>query len=144
MAAANEGKILVVVDVAELAHKPMPARSPAGDHPITATLKARVEALQAELAKVEAWVAGHRADFERERERTGSWRSYCGRRPTRSQPRKRWPGWRSELAGLERGRGGVRSRGGQELDDRRRDRAYHGKACHGCLLIAETRACGAP
>ena len=38
MAAANEGKILVVADVAELAHKPMPARSPAGDCPITATL----------------------------------------------------------------------------------------------------------
>jgi hypothetical protein len=66
---ANDGKALVVVDVAELAHKPMPARSPAGDRPITATLKARVEALQAELAKVEASAAGHRADFERERER---------------------------------------------------------------------------
>jgi hypothetical protein len=38
---ANDGKALVVVDVAELSHKPMPARSPAGDHPITATLKAR-------------------------------------------------------------------------------------------------------
>jgi hypothetical protein len=58
MAAANEGKILVVVDVAELAHKPMSTRSPAGDHPVTATLKIRVEALQAELAKVEASAAG--------------------------------------------------------------------------------------
>jgi hypothetical protein len=38
MAAVNEGKILVVADVAELAHKPAPARSPAGDHPISATL----------------------------------------------------------------------------------------------------------
>jgi hypothetical protein len=66
---ANDGKALVVVEVAELAHKPMPARSPAGDRPITTTLKARVEALQAELAKVEASAAGHRADFERERER---------------------------------------------------------------------------
>jgi hypothetical protein len=64
---ANDGKALVVVDVAELAHKPMPARSPAGDPAIAATLKARVEALQAELAKVEASAAGHRADFERER-----------------------------------------------------------------------------
>ena len=59
----------MVVDVAEPAHKPMPARSPPGDHPITATLKARVEALQAELAKVEASAVGHRADFEHERER---------------------------------------------------------------------------
>jgi hypothetical protein len=31
----------VVADVAELAHKPVPARSPAADHPITVTLKAR-------------------------------------------------------------------------------------------------------
>jgi hypothetical protein len=61
MPAANEGKILVVVDVAELAHKPMPARSPAGDHPITATLEAHVEALQVKLAKVEASAARHRA-----------------------------------------------------------------------------------
>jgi hypothetical protein len=36
---ANDGKALVVVDVAELAHKPMPA--------VTAMLKARIEALQA-------------------------------------------------------------------------------------------------
>jgi hypothetical protein len=47
----------------------MPARSPAGHHPITASLKTRVEALQAALAKVEAMAARNRADFERERER---------------------------------------------------------------------------
>jgi hypothetical protein len=67
---ANDGKVLVTADIAELAHKPMPSRSSAGDRPITATLKARLEALQAELTKVEALAAGHRADFERERERT--------------------------------------------------------------------------
>jgi hypothetical protein len=44
---AHDGEALVVVGVAELAHKPTPARSPAGDHPITVTLKAHVEALQA-------------------------------------------------------------------------------------------------
>src|SRR6202011_5576093 len=44
-----------------------PARSPADDHPITATLQARIEALQAELIKLEATASGHRADFERER-----------------------------------------------------------------------------
>ncbi|SRR6266851_3527090 len=74
-------RALVVVDVAQLAHKPMPTRSPAGDHPITATFKARVEALQAEPTKVEASAAGHRADFEREladRLMTELWR----RRPT--------------------------------------------------------------
>jgi hypothetical protein len=66
---ANDGKMLVSVDLSEINHKPMPARSPAGDRAITATLKVRVEALQAELAKVEASAACHRADFERERER---------------------------------------------------------------------------
>jgi hypothetical protein len=69
---ANDGKVLVSVDLSEINHRPMPARSPAGGHPITAALKARVEALQAELAKVEASAAGHRADFERERERAES------------------------------------------------------------------------
>jgi hypothetical protein len=50
----------------------MPSRSSGGDLAITgvvATLKARIEALQAELAKLEAAAAGHRADFERERDR---------------------------------------------------------------------------
>jgi hypothetical protein len=66
---ANDGKILVSVDLSEINHKPMPNRSPAGNRPITATLKARVETLQAELAKVETLASGHRADFELERER---------------------------------------------------------------------------
>jgi len=34
-----------------------------------ATLRARIESLQAELAKLEATAASHRADFERERDR---------------------------------------------------------------------------
>ena len=66
---ANDGKVLVSVDLTEINHKPMPARSPANHHPITAALKARIEVLEAELATLEALAAGHRADFERERER---------------------------------------------------------------------------
>jgi hypothetical protein len=67
---ANDGKVLVSIDLSEINHKPMmPARSPAGHHPVAATLKARAEELQAALAKVEAMAASHRADFERERER---------------------------------------------------------------------------
>jgi hypothetical protein len=66
---ANDGRVLVSVDLSEINHKPMPARSPAAHHPITAALKGRIEVLEAELAKVEALAAGHRADFERERER---------------------------------------------------------------------------
>ena len=66
---SNEGKALVSVDLAEIEHKALPSRSPAGHHPGVALLKARIEALQAELAKVEASAGGHRADFERERDR---------------------------------------------------------------------------
>jgi hypothetical protein len=64
---ANDGRTLVAIDLAEIAHKPMPARSPAGDQPVTA-LKARIAELQDALAKVEATASGHRADFERERD----------------------------------------------------------------------------
>jgi hypothetical protein len=66
---ANDGKVLVSVDLREINHRPMPTRSPASHHPVTGLLKARVEGLQAELAKVEASASGHRADFEHERER---------------------------------------------------------------------------
>src|SRR5262245_58256994 len=68
---SNDCKALVTVDLSEITHRPMPTRSSGGDHAITrvATLKARIEALKAELAKVEAIAAGHRADFERERDR---------------------------------------------------------------------------
>ena len=70
---ANDGKTLVAVDLAEIQHKPLPyGRSPRGDQPVTdvvAALKAKIEILQAELAKTEERSAGHRADFERERAR---------------------------------------------------------------------------
>ena len=71
----NDGKARVVVDLAEVQHKAMPARSPAGDHPVAA-LKARIEALQAELAEMEeenatlrALADERREDFVRERDR---------------------------------------------------------------------------
>jgi hypothetical protein len=86
------------VDLAELAHKPMPARSPAGDHPITATLKARVEA---ELAKVEASVAGHWADFEGERERADRLMAEFLRATAETLPAKEASArFECELAGL--------------------------------------------
>ncbi len=66
---ANDGKALVRVDLAEIEHKPLPARSPAGQPSIATELKAHIELLEAEIAKVEAAAAGHRADFERERDR---------------------------------------------------------------------------
>jgi len=66
---ANDGKALVRVDLAEIQHKALPARSPGGHQTVIATLKARIEALQAEVARLQAASAGHRADFERERDR---------------------------------------------------------------------------
>jgi hypothetical protein len=69
-ARGNDGKAaLVSVDLAEINHAPLPARAPAGHQAVTGPLKAKIEALQAELAKVEAMATGHRADFERERDR---------------------------------------------------------------------------
>jgi hypothetical protein len=62
---------LVAIDLDELRHKPLPARSSRGQ-PVTevlATLKARIEQLEAELAVEQQRSAGHRADYERERER---------------------------------------------------------------------------
>ena len=40
---ANDGKVLVSVDLSEVNHKPMPARSPDDHHSVTASLKARMK-----------------------------------------------------------------------------------------------------
>jgi hypothetical protein len=63
---SQDGKALVSVDLAEIRHTP---RSPRDHQALTGPLKARIETLQAEIARLEATAAGHRADFERERER---------------------------------------------------------------------------
>ena len=68
----NDGKTLVTVDLDELRHKPMSGRSPGGDPAVTTTiaaLKVRIETLEAELAAEQERSAGHRTDFERERDR---------------------------------------------------------------------------
>src|SRR5262249_30737401 len=68
----NDGKTLAAIDFKEIRHTPMPARSPRGRRSVTdvlATLKARVAGLETELPKAEERSAGHRVDFERERER---------------------------------------------------------------------------
>jgi chromosome segregation ATPase len=66
---ANDGKTLVNIDLSEIQHKALPARSPGGHQAVIASLKAKIETLQAEIARLEAAAAGHRADFERERDR---------------------------------------------------------------------------
>ena len=67
----KNGKTLVAVDFDELKHKPLPVRSarllPMTD--VVATLKARIEELEAELAAEQQRSAGHRAHYEHERER---------------------------------------------------------------------------
>jgi hypothetical protein len=65
---SDDGKALVRVDLAEVRHTPRRrASSKAGD---LGHLAAKVTALQAEIARLEAVAAGHRADFERERDRS--------------------------------------------------------------------------
>ena len=64
---SHDGKVLMSVDLAEVRHTPRP--------PVThqtgniTLLTSKIEALQAEITQLEARAAGHRADFERERER---------------------------------------------------------------------------
>jgi len=64
---SDDGKALVSVDLAEIKHTPQPsARRQACD---VAQWTTMVAALHVEIAQLEASAAGHRADFERERER---------------------------------------------------------------------------
>jgi hypothetical protein len=64
---SDGGKALVSVDLAEIRHTPRPQGSRrAGD---VAPLAAKIAALEAEVVRLEALAAGHRTDFERERER---------------------------------------------------------------------------
>ncbi len=63
---SDDGKALVSVDVAEMRYRPRPpGRRKAGK----AALAAKIAGLETEIARLEATAAGHRADFERERER---------------------------------------------------------------------------
>jgi len=65
-ALSEDGKAVVSVDLADIRHTPRPRlRREAGNVAPTQ----RLTAMQAEIARLEAVAAGHRADFERERER---------------------------------------------------------------------------
>ena len=64
---SDDGKALVSVDLAEIKHTPQPpVRRQAED---VAQWTTMVAALHVEIAQLEASAAGHRADYERERER---------------------------------------------------------------------------
>jgi hypothetical protein len=60
---SNSGEALVSVDLAEIRHTPRPPRDRAG------ILAAEVEAMKAEIARLETMAADHRANFEHECER---------------------------------------------------------------------------
>jgi len=64
---SDDGRAWITVDLTEIRHTP---RSPASRQPGDgAHLLAKIAALQAEIARLQAIAAGHRADFEHERER---------------------------------------------------------------------------
>jgi hypothetical protein len=69
---SNDGKTLAAIDLQEIRHKPLPAR-PVRSHrsvsDVVAALKARIAKLEAELVVEQQRSVGHRADYERERER---------------------------------------------------------------------------
>lgn len=63
---SDDGRALVRVDLAQLRHTPRaPGRREAGN----VSLTAKIAAMQAEIARLEAIAGRNRADFERERER---------------------------------------------------------------------------
>jgi uncharacterized small protein (DUF1192 family) len=69
---SDDGKALVSVDLAEIRHTPRPPVGREAGHVAVlqvAVLAAKIEALTAEIARLEARAADHRADFGRERER---------------------------------------------------------------------------
>ena len=62
---SDDGKALVSVDLAEIRHTPRPPGGRRAGNIVL--LAAKIEALKAEIARLEARAADHRADFERER-----------------------------------------------------------------------------
>jgi hypothetical protein len=68
---SNDGKTLVQIDLTEISHSPVSRGSQAqAGHQVVTALNRKIETLQADLIEMEAIASGHRADFERECERT--------------------------------------------------------------------------
>ena len=68
---SNTGKTLVQVDLTEISHSPV-TRAPVtpASHQVVTALKDHIATLQADLLEMKAIAGGHRADFERETERS--------------------------------------------------------------------------
>jgi hypothetical protein len=68
---SNDGKTLVQVDLTEINHSPVTRASPnQGGHQVVTALKEHIATLQADLSEMRAVAGGHRADFEKECDRT--------------------------------------------------------------------------
>jgi hypothetical protein len=110
-----DGKALVSIDLAEIRHKPRPP----GTRQVGAItlLTTKIETLQAEITRLEARAAGHRADFERERERTDRLMAELLQATAETMAAKEATArLEGELAAL---RTGGRAIGGQEQNARR-------------------------
>src|SRR5882724_1204240 len=64
---SDDGEALMSVDLAEIRHTPRPPGGRQAGN--IALFEAKIDALKAQIARLEAGAAEHRADFERERER---------------------------------------------------------------------------
>jgi hypothetical protein len=60
---ANDGKVLIYVDLSEINHNLVPTESAAGQLPVSGSFKERIE------PNLETSATSHQADLERERER---------------------------------------------------------------------------
>jgi hypothetical protein len=68
---SNDGKTLAQVDLTEISHSPVArAPRPAAGHQTVTALKDHIATLQADLSEMKAIAGGHRADFERETDRS--------------------------------------------------------------------------
>jgi hypothetical protein len=90
----NDGKARVQVDLDEVNRPPVVPRAPGGH----AELLTQIETLRDELAKAERTAAGHRADFERERDRCDRLASDLMKVTAEIMAQQRRPWWR-RLAG---------------------------------------------
>ena len=68
---SNTGKTLVQVDLTEISHSPVTRAppTPAG-HQVVTALKDHIATLQSDILEMKAIAGGHRADFEREADRS--------------------------------------------------------------------------
>src|SRR5260370_17630249 len=93
---SDDGKALVSVDLAEIRHTPRPPRGRASS---IALLAAKIDALTAEIARLETTAADHRADFERERDRADRLAVHLLQATPQTEPESVATGKHGDIAG---------------------------------------------